>query len=353
MTPKIQQQAGVWERRWHPLRNEWVTITSHRNARPWSSADAALNAAANHDSTKQSFDPGCYLCPGNTRVSGKQNEAYEGLFVFDNDHPSFSDAAPRDLEPPPGIYRNATATGTTRVMCYSPNHTESLAELDQARIEAVLDCWAEETQTLMRRSDVEQVLVFENKGEVIGVSNPHPHCQIYAAGFEFKNLELERFAMEAHYNQTGRHLMSDVISSEKDTGSRIIFENDKAIAFLPYFSRFPFESFICPIQRHAWLFELSQTERQALASALLQTLVRYDNLWQRPFPYMLVLHQAPAGAGELYHFHIQIHPLMRQPNLQKFLAGVESGGGHFLNDVDPDQAAGQLRDVSDQHYLSR
>ncbi|MFT7242909.1 MAG: UDPglucose--hexose-1-phosphate uridylyltransferase [Candidatus Azotimanducaceae bacterium] len=348
MSSKDQKGGGVWERRWHPLRNEWVTITSHRNARPWSSTDVP----SNQDTTKQSFDADCYLCPGNTRVSGKQNDAYEGLFVFDNDHPSFSDAAPRDLENPPGIYRNATATGITRVMCYSSNHAESLAELDQARLEAVLDCWAEETQSLMQRSDVAQVLVFENKGEVIGVSNPHPHCQLYAAGFEFKNLELERLAMEAHFKETGRHLMSDVISSEQETGSRVIFENDAAIAFLPYFSRFPFESFVCPTTRHAWLFELSQTERQALATALRQTLVRYDNLWQTPFPYMLVLHQAPADAGELYYFHIQIHPLMRQPTLQKFLAGVESGGGHFLNDVDPDQAAGQLRDVSDQHYLS-
>ncbi|MFT7090841.1 MAG: UDPglucose--hexose-1-phosphate uridylyltransferase [Candidatus Azotimanducaceae bacterium] len=274
------------------------------------------------------------------------------MFVFDNDHPSFSDDAPRNLEVPPGIYRNAAAMGITRVMCYSPNHTESLAELDQTHIEAVLDCWADETHALMGRSDVAQVLVFENKGEVIGVSNPHPHCQIYAAGFEFKNLELERLAMEAHYKETGRHLMSDVISSEKETGSRVIFENDNAIAFMPYFSRFPFESFVCPIKRRAYLFELSQTERQALASALRQTLVRYDNLWERPFPYMLVLHQAPAGAGDLYHFHIQIHPLMRQPTLQKYLAGVESGGGHFLNDVDPDQAARQLRAVSDLHYLS-
>ena len=349
MSSKDQQQGGVWERRWHPLRNEWVTITSHRNARPWSSADAPVNL----DNTKQAYAVDCYLCPGNIRVSGKQNDAYEALFVFDNDHPSFSDTAPRDLQPPPGIYRNAPATGTTRVMCYSPNHTESLAELDQAHFESVLDCWADETERLMRRPDVDQVLVFENKGEVIGVSNPHPHCQIYAAGFEFKNLELERLAMEAHHNETGRHLMSDVINSEQEVGTRVIFDNDAAIAFLPYFSRFPFESFVCPIQRRAWLFELSQAERQALATALRQILVRYDNLWQRPFPYMLVLHQAPAGAGELYHCHIQIHPLMRQPTLQKFLAGVESGGGHFLNDVDPDQAAEQLRDVSDKHYLSR
>lgn len=283
-------------------------------------------------------------------MSGTQNDDYEGLFVFDNDHPSFSDKAPTKLTPAPGIYRNEAATGTTRVMCYSPNHRQSLAELDQKAFEAVIDRWADETQSLMQRNDVAQVLIFENKGAVIGVSNPHPHCQIYAASFEFKNLELERLAMETHLAENGRNLMADIIASECETGSRVIVENKGAIAFLPYFSRFPYETFVCPLERKSWLFELSQSARSDLAAALRQTLVRFDNLWHMPFPYMLVLHQAPVGCEGAYHCHIQIHPLMRQPTLQKFLAGVESGGGHFLNDVDPDQAAQQLRDASNLHY---
>lgn len=337
---------GAWERRWHPLRNEWVTITSHRNQRPWSSTDTP----ASGNTSEQIFDSNCYLCPGNVRVSGKQNDDYEGLFVFDNDHPSFSDKAPTKLTPAPGIYRNESATGTTRVMCYSPNHSQSLAELDQQAFEAVIECWADETQSLMQRSDVTQVLVFENKGAVIGVSNPHPHCQIYAASFEFKNLELERLAMESHFAETGSSLMGDIIGSERETSGRVIFENEGAIAFLPYFSRFPYETFVCPYEQKSWLFELSQAARSDLAAALRQTLIRFDNLWHMPFPYMLVLHQGPLGAPGAYHCHIQIHPLMRQPTLQKFLAGVESGGGHFLNDVDPDQAAQQLRDTSNLHY---
>jgi UDPglucose--hexose-1-phosphate uridylyltransferase len=325
-----------------------VTITSHRNQRPWSSPESAVSLP----DVEPSHDPKCYLCPGNKRVSGAVNEAYDQLFVFDNDHPSFSADAPAELERPAGIYKNAPATGTTRVMCYSPDHSRTLAELDQATFELLVDRWASESEQLLTRTDVEQVLIFENKGAVIGVSNPHPHCQIYAASFEFKNLEMERVAKEQYFAKHQSHLMSDIIESEQEAGTRIIFENDNAIAFMPYFSRFPYESYICPKTRHGWLAELSSAERSDLAVALKQMLVRYDNLWRLSFPYMLVLHQASAKAGELYHFHIQIHPLMRQPTLQKYLAGAESGGGHFLNDVDPDQAAAQLCSVPDQHYLN-
>lgn len=214
----------------------------------------------------------------------------------------------------------------------------------------LLKVWCEQTQELMQRPDVEQVLIFENKGEVIGVSNPHPHGQIYAASFEFKNLEIERMAMEAHHEQTGRHLMNDIIASEKETNSRVIAENSSALSFLPYFSRFPFETFICPKEGHNYLHELHGEDLVGFGEVLRETLIRFDNLWQKPFPYMLVLHQAPKGYQGNYHAHVQIHPLMRQANLQKFLAGVESGGGHFLNDVDPDGAAAQLRGLSHVHY---
>lgn len=293
------------------------------------------------------------MCPGNTRVSGAANERYQSVYVFDNDHPAFSNDAPQVDSQPPGIYRRAKASGTTRVMCYSPHHELSLAELEPAHFEEVFLTWAAQSQELLARDDVTQVLVFENKGEVIGVSNPHPHCQIYAASFEFKNLELERLAMEQHLEQTGKPLMQDIIRSEEETGSRIVVRNAQTVSFLPYFSRFPFETFICPRGSYNYLHEMPADELADFSETTRETLIRFDNLWRKPFPYMLVLHQAPAGYSGQYHTHIQIHPLMRQPNLQKFLAGVESGGGHFLNDVDPDGAAEQLRGLSQNHYLAQ
>jgi UDPglucose--hexose-1-phosphate uridylyltransferase len=322
-----------------------VTITSHRNQRPWSSADTQASELAN-----TAFDDSCYLCPGNTRVSGRQNEQYQSIFVFTNDHPAFSPDAPTALTSPPGIYQNARATGTTRVMCYSPHHSTSLAELPLSSHEQVLATWAEQTREMLAQPDIEQVLIFENKGEVIGVSNPHPHCQIYGASFEFKHLEVERLAMEAHRQETDRHLMADIIASETETNSRLVARTDTALSFLPYFSRFPFETFVVPLQAHNYLYELTAAELTGLARVLQETLIRFDNLWRQPFPYMLVLHQAPRHYQGQYHCHIQIHPLMRQPNLQKFLAGVETGGGHFLNDVDPDGAAAQLRALPDKHF---
>jgi UDPglucose--hexose-1-phosphate uridylyltransferase len=325
-----------------------VTITSHRNQRPWSSGESS-SAEVPEPAT---FSEGCYLCPGNTRVSGVQNPNYRSVYVFDNDHPSFSANAPTDLPAPTGIYRNAPASGTTRVMCYSPNHSLSLAELNEEGFYEVFDTWAAQTKELLTRSDVEQVLIFENKGDVIGVSNPHPHCQIYAASFEFKNLELERVAMETHQAETNRELMADIMASEMDAGTRVIANTDDSLSFLPYFSRFPFEAFVCPKQSSNYLYELSNEALRGMARVTRDLLVRFDNLWRKPFPYMLVLHQAPRNYQGRYHTHIQIHPLMRQPSLQKFLAGVESGGGHFLNDVDPDGAAKQLRELSDIHYLS-
>ncbi len=325
-----------------------MTITSHRNQRPWTSSDGASVSAPE----SIAFDDACYLCPGNRRVSGQRNDAYGGIYVFDNDHPAFSPRAPTHLASPPGIYRNAPASGMTRVMCYSPHHTRSLAECSLEVFEQVLATWAQQTEELYGWRDIEQVLIFENKGEVIGVSNPHPHCQIYGASFEFNNLQLEREAMERYQAETGQHLMQEIIRSETETGTRLVAEFDQALSFLPYFSRFPFEAFVCPKASHNYLSELCTTTRRDLAQALKETLVRFDNLWCKPFPYMLVLHQAPKGYQGQYHVHIQIHPLMRQANLQKFLAGVESGGGHFLNDVDPDGAAAQLRALPSEHYLN-
>lgn len=340
----------TWERRWHPLREEWVTITSHRNTRPWSGASANPDRA---DMPEYRAD--CHLCPGNRRISGVVNDAYRSVFVFDNDHPAFSPSAPTRLEAAPGIYRNAPAQGVCRVMCYSPRHDMSLAELGKDGVRRVLECWADQSHALAARDDVEHVLIFENKGEIVGVSNPHPHCQIYASNFIFKAIDTELAAMRRFGAAHGDNLFRAIIETERADGRRIIAENDGAIAFVPYFARFPFEVYVAPARTCQYLFELDDEAMNALAAVLSETLTRYDNLWEMSFPYMLVVHQAPAD-GEShrdYHCHIQIHPPLRGPDLQKFLAGVETGGGHFLNDTAPEDAAAALRSVATVHYRNR
>jgi UDPglucose--hexose-1-phosphate uridylyltransferase len=195
-------------------------------------------------------------------------------------------------------------------------------------------------------------LIFEYKGKVVGVSNPHPHNQIYATNFVFKTIAIERDAAARHWRKNGRTLFADVIAAEKEDGRRIIVENASAIGFVPYFARYAYETYVAPKESHQSIADLSGSELTDLAAVLQGLLVRYDNLWRLSFPYVLVLHQAPTDGNhsEGFHFHIQIHPPLRMPNLLKYLAGPEIGGGNFLSDTSPEQKAAELRGVSSVHY---
>lgn len=342
------EEAVKWEQRWHPLREEWVIVAAHRQNRPWS------GQTMEHDPPPvPSFDPTCYLCPGNARVSGKRNPAYDGVYVFDNDHPCVGPNAPTQLATPTGIYRNQPATGIARVVCYSPLHNVTLAELEPVQIEALLRAWQEQYRDLGARPEVNHVLVFENKGEVVGVSNPHPHCQIYATNFAFKTIENEVRISREHLRTRGKVLFQEIIEAERADGRRILAENGGAIAFIPYFARYAYETYVAPKETRASLADLSEAEVQDLALVLKEVLVRLDNLWRMPFPYVMALHQAPTDGGDHrgFHFHIEFHPPLRKPNLLKYLAGPEIGGGSFLSDTWPEDKAAELRAVSGSvHY---
>lgn len=337
----------VWEQRWHPLRREWVIVSSHRNERPWHGERVAEAARP-----LPPYAADCYLCPGNLRSSGQRNEQYTGVFVFDNDHPCVGDGAPTALPTPPGVYRNAPASGHARVVCYSPRHDLTLAQLDLAQVVALLGALRAQYQDLGARRGVRHVLVFENKGEVTGVSNPHPHCQIYATNFVFKTIEIEAEAQAAYLAEQGRPLFQDILAAEELDGQRILARRDRALSFLPYFARYPYETFVATRATRPSLAALTEPELGDLAAVLRETLIRFDNLWRAPFPYVMVLHQAPTDGSPSpgFHFHIQIHPPLRKPGLLKYLAGPEIGGGNFLNDAAPEQSAAELRAVSSVHY---
>lgn len=340
----------TWEERWHPLREEWVIVAAHRQDRPWSGETVKHESAA-----RSQYIEDCYLCPGNARVSGTVNPQYTGVFVFDNDHPCVGLNAPT---PPPvasGIYRNRPAQGIARVVCYSPRHDLSLAQLSIGEIETLIGAWQREYVDLGSRSEIDHVLIFENKGEVVGVSNPHPHCQIYATNFVFKTIENEAQASRRYFSETGRTLFSDIIAAEQSDEARIISENETAIAFLPYFARYAYEVFVAPKHAHQNIASLSDAEARDLAEVLKDTVVRFDNLWQMPFPYVMPLHQAPTDDGDYraFHFHIEFHPPLRRPNLLKYLAGPEIGGGNFLSDTSPEEKAAELRALPKVHYAER
>src|SRR4051812_19147454 len=282
----------MWEERWHPLREEWVIVAAHRQSRPWSGAEVAGQAVK-----PPAYDPTCYLCPGNSRVGGAANPAYTGTFVFDNDHPCVGVNAPRDLAPPVGIYRNRAATGVARVVCYSPRHDLTLAELDVDGVDALLATWQQQMRELATYPDVNFVLIFENKGEVVGVSNPHPHCQIYATNFTFKYIETELRAGRHHLERTGQTLFQDIIAAERQGGRRIVSQQGSAMAFVPYFARYAYETYVAPVRSVAAIDELSGEERRDLATVLPDVVIRFDNLWRMPVPSLIALPHAPGGGG--------------------------------------------------------
>jgi UDPglucose--hexose-1-phosphate uridylyltransferase len=336
----------VWEERWHPLRQEWVVISSHRDNRPW--LGETLEDARGD---RPAYDSSCYLCPGNPRVSGARNDAYGGVFVFDNDHPCVGPAAPAEIEPAPGFYRNRRADGLSRVVCFTPRHDLTLAELPQSSFVELFDALRAQHRELAARREVRHVLMFENKGEVVGVSNPHPHCQIYATNFVFRTIQVEAEASAKHLAATGNVLFDDIIAAEEADGRRMLSANDSAVSFVPYFARYPYETYVAPRTTRANVGELTDSELDGFSAVLRETLVRLENLWRMALPYVMVLHNAPAkDEAPGFHFHIQIHPPLRKPGLMKYLAGPEIGGGNFLNDTAPEAKASELRAVPSVHY---
>ena len=341
---------SVWEQRWHPLRQEWVIVAAHRQSRPWTGQEVQASPR-----TVPAYDPDCYLCPGNARVGGARNPAYSRTFVFDNDHPCVGPAAAEPAPPPHPFFVNRRAAGHARVVCFTPRHDLTLAELTVTEITDVVHVWQRETRDLGAKPGVTYVHAFENKGEVVGVSNPHPHGQLYATNFVFKTIEIELGASDRHWRDTGRGLVSDLIAGEQADGRRILFEDDHTIAFVPYFARYAYEVYVVPKRRVAHVHALDEAEAESLARAVKDVTVRFDNLWQMSFPYIQVLHQAPTDSGDYraYHFFVAFHPPLRRPNLLKYLAGPEVGGGNFLSDTSPEAKAAELLAQSGPHYRER
>jgi UDPglucose--hexose-1-phosphate uridylyltransferase len=346
----VAEKQSVWEERWHPLREEWVIVAAHRQGRPWVGASVGVD-----DARLPAYDASCHLCPGNARVSGSVNPRYSRIYVFDNDHPCVSADAPAEIEQPPAPYSVRRADGVARVICYSPRHDLTLARMPVSDIEAVVDTWRQETHNLGARPEVNQVLIFENKGEVVGVSNPHPHAQIYATNFTWQTFDTELGAQQRYARDTagGRGLFDDIIRAEEEDGRRVLYADEHVIAFLPYFARYAYEVYVTPRRRVAHVSDLSDDEIAALARALKDVTVRYDNLWRQSFPYVMPLHQAPTDGGDYrdFHFFVGFLPPLRQPKTLKYLAGPEIGGGNFLSDTSPEAMAVELRALSTVHYL--
>jgi UDPglucose--hexose-1-phosphate uridylyltransferase len=323
-----------------------VVYAAHRNNRPW---------AGDHQSEKivsPEYDPSCYLCPRNSRINNASNPDYKGIFIFNNDHPVVGLTSPEIFHQSEHfIYKKEKALGISRVVCYSPKHNISLSEMRLEDVRSVFQAFKSQVEELASNKDILSVLIFENKGSIVGVSNPHPHCQIYATDFHFTNVKIELEAAEKYKETEGINIFNEIINAEIKDGSRIIAENEQAIAFIPFFARYAYEVMIFPKRRVANMMEMSASEIDALAQIFQQVIRRYDLNFRMSFPYVMSISQSPIkGSYPDYHMYILLQPPLRQPGLKKYLAGPEIGAGNFMADTMPEQKAKELKSIDLDQY---
>lgn len=335
-------------RRLDPLTGEWVLVSPHRTKRPW---QGKVEAAPRED--RPSCDPNCYLCPGNERAGGSTNPQYESTFVFENDFAALLPDAPLESLAAHPLMKCRSLQGTSRVLCFSPRHDLSLAQFSAGQIRGVIDLWAEQAQELGRK--YRWVQVFENKGAIMGCSNPHPHGQIWA-GSELPEIPGKEDVRQAQYfEEHGRPLLVDYVAAESGTGERTVVENDAWLAVVPYWATWPFETLLMPREPVQRLPELDDALRRALAEVLKILLVRYDNLFECSFPYSMGWHGAPSVDGDAPHWQLHAHffpPLLRSATVKKFMVGYEMLA-EPQRDLTPEQAADRLRGLPEIHYLRK
>jgi UDPglucose--hexose-1-phosphate uridylyltransferase len=349
----------VPHRRYNPLLRQWILVSPQRTDRPWqgeTTTPATTPAVA--------YDPACYLCPTNARSGGTHNPAYTRVFAFNNDFPALlPDIQPADPAPNPSSLLVAEPErGICRVLCFHPNHSLTLARMAVPDITRVVDAWADETAALADLPWINHIQIFENRGAMMGASNPHPHCQIWATEHIPDEPLRELASQQAYHDQHHTCLLCDYIATElaasrnEESTARIVVENDLFVAIVPYWATWPFETIVLP-RRHLGSFaDLTTAERTALAAVLKSVTTRYDNLFQVPFPYTMGFHQRPTRISsaslspEAMHFHCHFYPpLLRSAEIRKFMVGFEMLGMP-QRDLTPETAAARLRALPEKHY---
>jgi UDPglucose--hexose-1-phosphate uridylyltransferase len=333
-------------RRQNPLTGDWVLVSPHRLLRPWQGKVERLPEAQ-----RPEYDPNCYLCPGNARAGSARNPAYASTFVFDNDFPALLPEAavfPGEASP---LFRSEGESGRCQVICFSPRHDLSVPELRIPEIVAVIRAWTEQTRLLLEDPGITCVQVFENKGELMGCSNPHPHSQIWATSHLPNEIQKELEQQRSYRERHSSFLLPDYLAQEQQRQERIVCANQHFTALVPYWAVWPFETLVLPHRAAGRLTDLHEPEIDALADLLKRLTTRYDNLFQCSFPYSMGFHQAPKTEGSS-DFQLHMHffpPLLRSSSVRKFMVGFELLGMP-QRDLTPEQAADRLREVSEVHY---
>jgi UDPglucose--hexose-1-phosphate uridylyltransferase len=331
-------------RRWNPLLREWVLVSPQRTDRPWQGqVEKTASPARPH------YDPHCYLCPGNSRAGGHRNPQYTGTFVFDNDYSALVPSTPTGEHDDSSLLVARSERGVCRVICFSPRHDLTISNMEQTDVARVVTLWTEQYRELGAIDWVRHVEIFENRGEMMGASNPHPHCQIWANETLPNIPAREEQAQLDFLKQTGKCMLCEYLKLEIAGGERLVCANDSFTAIVPFWAVWPFEVLVLANEHFGGMDRLGEKREQDLAAILKRITSRYDNLFQTPFPYSMGFHQRPTDRKEHGEWHFHAHffpPLLRSATVRKFMVGYEMLAGP-QRDITPESAAERLRDTSE------
>ncbi|MEN8138110.1 MAG: UDP-glucose--hexose-1-phosphate uridylyltransferase [Bacteroidota bacterium] len=334
-------------RRYNILTGEWILVSPHRTKRPWLGKVEKLTTEH-----RPSYDENCYLCPTNTRVGGHENPDYKGTFVFDNDFAALLPDAPKGSYDIGGLLKAESESGICRVINFSPDHSLTLAQMKKESIVDVVNTWIDQYIELGNKEDINHVQIFENKGDIMGNSNPHPHGQIWSQ----KTVPVENakkvFQQRKYFDEKASGLLAGYIEIEMEEKERIVFENEHFLVLVPFWAVWPYETMIVPKRMMKDISLMTQEEKEAFSEAIKQITVRYDNLFEISFPYSAGIHQAPTDSEnhQSYHWHMSFYPpLLRSATVKKFMVGYEMFGNP-QRDITAEFSAKRLRELSDIHF---